>query len=58
MTHETLKVDHDRLGDAQARLDSHAANIPKVSPGFTVSGSDALSTAIATQIPKVEEPVT
>lgn len=57
MTHETLKVDHDKLEQAGARLSEHANNIPSAPAGFSVSGSDALSAAIAAQVPKVEEPI-
>jgi hypothetical protein len=57
MTHETLKVDHEKLADAGGRLGEHAGDIPEPPAGFTVSGSDALSAAIATQVPKIEQPV-
>lgn len=57
MTHETLRVDHEKLEQAGSRLSEHANNIPSAPPPFSVSGSDALSAAIAAQVPKVEEPV-
>jgi hypothetical protein len=57
MTHETLRVDHEKLAQAGGRLAEHADNIPKAPPAFTVSGGDALSAAIAAQVPKIEEPI-
>lgn len=57
MPRETLQVDPERLAQAGQRLGEHAGNIPEAPPKFTVSGSDALSAAIAGQVPKVEEPV-
>lgn len=57
MTHETLQVDHEKLADAGGRLGEHAGHVPETPAGFTVSGSDPLSAAIATQIPKIEQPV-
>jgi hypothetical protein len=57
MAHETLKVDHEKLAQAGGRLGEHADSIPEPPAGFTVSGSDALSAAIAAQVPKIEEPI-
>ena len=57
MTHETLKVDDELLGQAGGRAGRHAGNIPEAPAPFTVSGDDALSAAIAAQVPKIEEPV-
>ena len=57
MTDQTLKVDEELLAQAGGRLGQHADNIPDPPPPFTVSGSDALSAAIAAQVPKIEEPV-
>jgi hypothetical protein len=57
MTHETLRVDHDKLRQAGVRLGEHADNIPKAPAAFTVSGSDPLSAAIAAQVAKIEEPI-
>jgi hypothetical protein len=57
MTHETLKVDHEKLAQAGTTFSEHAGNIPEPPAGFTVSGSDALSAAIAAQVPKIEQPV-
>jgi hypothetical protein len=57
MTHDTLKVDHEKLAQAGGRLAEHADNIPKAPPAFTVSGSDPLSEAIAAQVPKLEDPI-
>lgn len=57
MVHETLKVDTERLAQAAAQLGMHADDIPTIPPGFSVSGSDPLSSAIAAQVPKLEEPV-
>ena len=57
MTHEPLKVDHEKLAQAGGRLDAHADSIPQPPAPFTVSGSDALSAAIATQVPQIEQPV-
>lgn len=56
MTHETLKVDHEKLAQAGGRLAEHADSIPDPPAPFTVSGSDPLSAAIAAQIPALEEP--
>jgi hypothetical protein len=57
MTHETLRVDHEKLAQAGGRLGNHAENIPKAPEAFTVSGSDPLSAAIAAQVTKIEEPI-
>lgn len=57
MAQETLKVDPERLAQAAANLGAHADEIPVIPPGFTVSGSDPLSAAIAAHVPKLEAPV-
>ncbi|WP_343575981.1 hypothetical protein [Mycobacterium sp.] len=57
MTHETLKVNHEKLAEAGGRLAELADNMPKAPAAFAVSGNDPLSAAIAAQVPKIEEPI-
>jgi hypothetical protein len=57
MAHDTLKVDHEKLAQAGGRLGEHADSIPEPPAPFTVSGSDPLSSAVAAQIPTLEEPI-
>jgi|GEM_PF-3629051 hypothetical protein len=57
MTHETLRVNLEKLGQAGGRFAGHAADLPDAPEPFTVSGSDPLSAAIAAQVPKIEEPM-
>lgn len=58
MTHEPLRVDTERLAQAGAKLEELAEQIPEITPGFTVTGSDPLTSAISAKIPGLEQPVT
>ena len=57
MALETLRVDPERLAEAGTSLDQASSQIPEITPGFTVSGSDPLSAAISAKIPELEQPV-
>lgn len=57
MAQDSLKVDPERLAQAAAQLSAHANEIPVIPAGFTVAGSDPLSSAIAAHVSKLEAPV-
>lgn len=58
MTLEPLKVDAELLGAAGQRLLTAAQGLPDAPEPFTPSyGSDALSQALATDVPKAEAPI-
>lgn len=58
MTLEPLKVDAELLGAAGQRLLTAAQGLPEAPEPFTPSyGSDALSQALSTDVPKAEAPI-
>lgn len=58
MTLEPLKVDAELLGAAGQRLLTAAQGLPDAPEAFTPSyGSDALSQALSTDVPKAEAPI-
>ena len=46
-----------RLHAASVKLAALSRDIPHLEPGFTVTGSDPLTEAIAGKIPGLEQPV-
>lgn len=58
MTLEPLKVDAEMLGAAGQRLLTAAQGLPDAPEAFTPAyGSDALSQALSTEVPKAEAPI-
>jgi hypothetical protein len=52
-----LKVDAQQLRKLGDRLLAAAADLPEAPPPFSVTGADAISTAIADKLPFVEGPI-
>jgi hypothetical protein len=52
-----LRVDPEQLGRLGNQLQDAAADLPDAPPPFMVTGSDAISAAIAARLPSIEGPI-